>query len=71
MQNLRHVLFTDESMFCLDSQIGMLEFGENEENGFRLQILLSMTATEVGQLWYGEASPGMGEPTWLCQIEAH
>ena len=64
-------MFTDESRFCLDSQIGVLEFGENEVNGFRLQMLLSMTVTEVGQLWYGEALAGMSEPTRLYQIEAH
>jgi hypothetical protein len=57
------------------SQIGVLESGEDKVNSFRLQTLLSMTATEVGQLWCWEASAGMDEPTgsagmdeptWLC-----
>jgi hypothetical protein len=37
-------MFTDESRFCLDFT-GVLEFGEDEVNGFMLQKLLSMTAT--------------------------
>jgi hypothetical protein len=48
-------------MLCLD-----FTDGEDEVNGFRLQILLSMTAKEVGQLCCEEASAGMDEPTWLC-----
>jgi hypothetical protein len=53
------------------SRLNVLESGEDEVNGFRLQILLSMTATDVGQLWCGEASAGMDESSWLFLIEAH
>jgi hypothetical protein len=53
-------------MFCslmspgsaLTSQIGVLASGEDEVNGFRLQILLSMIAPEKGQLWYGRRPLG-------------
>jgi GH43 family beta-xylosidase len=48
----------------------VLESGEDEVNGFRLKILLSMTTTEVVQLWCREASAGKDETTWLCLIGA-
>jgi hypothetical protein len=64
MQLWRHVLFTGESRFCLDFTDRRAK--QDEVNSFRLQILLSMTATEVGQIWCGEASAGVDQPTWLC-----
>jgi hypothetical protein len=49
---------TDEAKFCLDLTDRYARVWKND--------IPSIMATEVGQFWCGEESPGMDEPTWLC-----
>ena len=66
-QNWRFVLFRDEVKFCLDFTDKLWESLEKtREKGFRIQLLLSTTATEVAQVWRVTASAGMDGQTWLC-----
>jgi hypothetical protein len=61
MQQFRHVLFSYESKFC--HHFTESRAREDEVNSYRLQILLSIAVTELSQLWFGEATAGMDEPT--------